>query len=157
MRVVTAPEPWFSKLREKVVFMAGSIEMGKAEPWQDRLIEELKQEENLVLLNPRRACWDESWEQTTQNEEFVEQVDWELRGIERATHVIFYFDPKTYSPITLMELGYIIGINMNYDRKIIVCCPEGFYRKGNVDILCQRNAIKVVETLNEVVDFIRLS
>ena len=49
------------------------------------------------------------------------------------------------SPITLLELG------LHKDDNIIVCCPEGFYRKGNVDIVCKKYNIKTCKTLNELV------
>jgi hypothetical protein len=47
-----------------------------------------------------------------------------------------YFDPNTLSPISLLELGLHAK-----SGKLIVCCPEGFYRKGNVDIVCQNFGI----------------
>lgn len=45
-----------------------------------------------------------------------------------------YFDPSTKSPISLLELG-ILTANPN---KLLVCCPEGFWRKGNVDVVCRK-------------------
>jgi hypothetical protein len=44
-----------------------------------------------------------------------------------------YFSPETQSPISLLELGRYAG-----RKEMIVCCPKGFWRKGNVDILCTR-------------------
>lgn len=40
--------------RVKTVFLAGSIEMGKAEMWQDRLATTVADMEDIVLFNPRR-------------------------------------------------------------------------------------------------------
>lgn len=40
--------------RVKTVFLAGSIEMGKAEMWQDRLAATVADMEDVVLFNPRR-------------------------------------------------------------------------------------------------------
>jgi hypothetical protein len=40
--------------RVKTVFLAGSIEMGKAEMWQDRLAAKVADIEDVVLFNPRR-------------------------------------------------------------------------------------------------------
>ena len=56
------------------------------------------------------------------------------------------FDPSSKSPITLLELGLFAK-----SSKIIVCCPEGFWRKGNVDIVCERYGVKTVNTINELV------
>ena len=40
-------------------------------------------------------------------------------------------------------------------KKVIVCCPIGFWRKGNIDVVCQRYHIKQVETINELVKEIK--
>ena len=32
-----------------------------------------------------------------------------------------------------------------------VCCPDGFYRKGNVEIVCDRLKIPLIETWDEFV------
>lgn len=56
-----------------------------------------------------------------------------------------YFDPSTKSPISLLELG-ILTAN---PEKVLVCCPEGFWRKGNVDVVCQRYGIQMINTKDE--------
>lgn len=132
------------------VFLAGSIEMGSAVNWQERIEEELKYVD-FNLYNPRRDDWDSSWVQSIDNPQFKEQVDWELDHIDDADLVVFYFDPNTKSPITLMELGIVCGDWQD----VIVCCPEGFWRKGNVDILCARNDTRMVDTLDELIEAIR--
>jgi hypothetical protein len=127
-----------------MVFLAGSIEMDKAENWQEALIKELITIPNLTILNPRRTEWDSTWEQKKDNPFFREQVDWELDGIESADTIIFYFDPNTKSPVTLAELGIVSQI-IALEKRVIVCCPEGFYRKGNVDIIVDRMKKKIRE------------
>src|SRR5690606_22033053 len=103
------------------IFLAGSIEMGRAIPWQDKLAEIFSAEDKLVILNPRRPDWDSSWKQDpTPGTKFHEQVTWEQDYIEAADIVVFYFDPKTQSPITLLELGQ----NLNNSKTIIVCCNK---------------------------------
>lgn len=128
------------------VFLAGSIEMGAAENWQEKLTQALLPlHKDLVILNPRRDDWDKSWIQSIDNPQFKEQVDWELLAQEGCDVVVMYFDPKTKSPITLLELGLFAGDRM------IVCCPEGFWRKGNVDIVCDRYGISVTKTIDELI------
>jgi nucleoside 2-deoxyribosyltransferase len=139
-------------LLETRIFLAGSIEMGVAEMWQDRIARDLSHED-VVIFNPRRDDWDSSWEQKASNPQFAEQVNWELDHIDTADIVIFYFDPGTKSPVTLMELGYVIGQGCAVE--IIVCCPDGFWRKGNVEIMCDRNNITLVNTYEELVEEIR--
>lgn len=130
------------------IFLAGSIEMGTAEKWQDKVCKAVDSDK-VLLLNPLREDWDNSWKQEITNPQFHEQVTWELAGIEQADLVIFYFDPNTKSPITLMELGLCAR---QHRFRTIVCCPEGFWRKGNVDIVCEKFGIKMVETLDKLIE-----
>ena len=48
---------------KKSVFLAGSIEMGKAEDWQAR-VGNLFLEQNYNVFNPKREDWDASWIQS---------------------------------------------------------------------------------------------
>lgn len=119
----------------KSIFLAGSIEQGTAMKWQDMVCDELKKE-SVVILNPRRDDWDSTWVQKIDNPQFREQVEWELKAMDKANIIAMCFDPKTKSPITLLELG----LHAESD-KLIVFCPEGYWRKGNVDIVCRRYGI----------------
>ncbi len=130
MKIITAPEPLF--ITTPSVFLAGSIEQDKAEKWQERTIR-LLGDCPLTILNPRRADWDTSWKEDIQNPNFYEQVNWELDALEKADFILFYFDPNTKSPISLLELGLFAK-----SGKLMVCCPKGFWKKGNVDIVCER-------------------
>lgn len=131
------------------VFLAGSIEMGVAEKWQEKVIAALS-DRPIRFLNPRREDWDSSWKQNIDDEKFVEQVMWELESLEMAHIVIMYFDPNTKSPISLLELGLHAK-----EQKLIVLCPEGFWRKGNVDVVCEYYGINQVDTFDELIEFIR--
>jgi nucleoside 2-deoxyribosyltransferase len=155
MRVVEAPNIVDAYWNIKI-FLAGSIEMGKAEPWQDVLIKQLEalpmeHNHDIVVFNPRRAEWDASWEQDISNPKFTEQVDWELDNLDRSDIIVFYFDPNTMSPITLMELGYVI----NLDKNLVVCCPKGFWRRGNVQVLCERYNIPVLDSFDDIVEVVK--
>lgn len=130
------------------VFLGGSIEMGKAIDWQNQIIEALK-DEPIIFLNPRRNDWDSSWEQKITNPQFFEQVTWELKSLEQSDFIIMFIDPATLSPITLMEIGLHAK-----SGKMIVCCPEGFWRKGNVDVVGQVYGYPVVTTLEEIIEAI---
>ena len=132
------------------VFLAGSIEMGIAEEWQSNVISMFNETKNTLIYNPRRDDWDSSWEQKIENDQFREQVEWELEKLEKANWIVMYFSPGTISPISLLELG----IHSN-GSKLLVCCPEGYQRKGNVDIVCKRYGIQQFETLEEIVNYIK--
>ena len=147
MKVIKAPEKYV--LDKPSLFLAGSIEMGAAENWQDRVAQAFG-DTDLILLNPRRDNWDSTWEQRMSNPQFKEQVDWELDALEQVTGIIMYFDPNTKSPISLLELGLFANRN-----KLIVCCPDGFWRKGNVEIVCARFDIPLIPTLDELIEYVR--
>ena len=146
MRIIKAPNIISLVPFEPSIFLAGSIEMGKAENWQQRVERELSKCDG-VIFNPRREDWDSSWVQSIDNSQFREQVEWELDALEEADVIAMYFDPTTKSPISLLELGLFART-----KKLIVCCPEGFWRKGNVDIVCYKCDIEQVSSLKELVD-----
>lgn len=115
----------------KTVFLAGSIEMGVAENWQDKVGTHFHTVLNWDVLNPRRDDWDSSWKQDFENPQFFQQVTWELNALEQCDLIVMYFDPSTKSPISLLELGLFAR-----SGKLRVVCPDGFWRKGNVEIVC---------------------
>ena len=127
-KIVYAPNPY--PTWKRTIFLAGSIEMGTAEHWQDRIAQRIVSNGFPgAVLNPRRPDWDSSWVQdSSEGTPFSEQVRWELNGIRGADIVIFYFDGKTQSPITLMELGICIGKEI----PMLIYCPKSFWRYGNV-------------------------
>ena len=126
------------------IFLAGSIEMGAAEDWQTRVQNELA-EFPITIFNPRRDEWDSSWEQRETNPQFNHQVNWEMNMLENASFIFMYFSPETKSPISLLELG------LHAQDNIIVCCPDGFWRKGNVEIVCSRNRIPLFNDLDSAI------
>jgi Nucleoside 2-deoxyribosyltransferase like len=149
MQVIKPPHS-LSQLQNKFsIFLAGSIEMGSAENWQAKIENALKDYESICILNPRRENWDSSWKQEKSNPKFREQVNWELEGLEKANLIVFYFAPETKSPISMLELGLFAHSN-----KLIVCCPQGFWRKGNIDIVCERYNIKQVDNLAGLIEVV---
>jgi len=144
-RTLKPPAPLVLAPSERSVFLAGSIEMGQAEPWQ-AAVEQALAGEAVVILNPRRDEWDASWEQTIHNTPFRGQVEWELAGQELATVIAMYFAPATKAPITLLELGLFAR-----SGKVVVCCPAGYWRRGNVEVVCARYGVPLVESLEELV------
>jgi hypothetical protein len=147
MKVIKPPYP-LSKAGAniKAIFLAGSIEMGSAENWQARVEEFFTYyPREITILNPRREDWDSSWTQEFTNPQFYQQVNWELTALKKADLIIMYFHPDTKSPISLLEFGKFAE-----SGKMLVCCPTGFWRKGNVDIVCERYGIPNYESLEEL-------
>lgn len=147
MKVIKAPQELY--IQSPSVFLAGSIEMGKAVDWQTQITKALFHLD-VTVLNPRRDDWDSSWKQEASNPKFREQVEWELSALDRANLILMYFDPKTMSPISLLELGLYAPTG-----KMIVCCPEGFWRKGNVDIVCEEYKIQRVDSIEDLIFYAR--
>jgi hypothetical protein len=146
MKQITPPHSLsVNHRRPFAVFLAGSIEVGVAEDWQAEAVQYFADLPDYSILNPRRTDWDSSWEQTFSNPNFYQQVSWELNGLDRATHIILNFLPETKSPISLLELGLYAA-----SGKLIICCPAGFWRKGNVDIVAERYGIPVYEKLEKL-------
>lgn len=132
------------------IFLAGTIDMGNSTNWQSSVEQELSDIENLTIFNPRRESWDSSWIQSTQNPQFVEQVVWELNAMEKADLIFMYLLPGSQSPITLLEMGIHAT-----SKKLLVCCPDGFYRKGNVDIVCKHFDIPQVDNIDAAIKVLR--
>jgi hypothetical protein len=147
--IIKPPVPITTSPGVRSVFLAGSIEMGLAEAWQAEF-ERAFADDPIVILNPRRDEWDASWVQSIHNPQFREQVEWELSAQERADIIAMYFDPQTKAPVTLLELGLFAK-----SGKVIACCPEGFWRRGNVEVVCGRYGVPLVQTLAELIEWTR--
>lgn len=127
---------------EKVsVFLAGTIDLGNSDDWQV-MVSDALQPHDVKILNPRRDAWDNSWQQSIGNPQFRQQVEWELEGLEKASIIFMYFAAESRSPISLLELGLHAAGN-----KLIVVCPEGFWRKGNIEVVANRYQIPLFTSL----------
>ena len=144
-KIYKAPEEIPLQNNVKTIFLAGSIEMDKAVNWQKHCEELL--EDDYVIFNPRRNEWDSSWSQTIENNNFTEQVNWELNALEKADIIIMYFANNTMSPISLLEFGLYAQSN-----KMKVVVEENFWRKGNIDIVCKRYKVEQFKTLEQLIE-----
>lgn len=140
------PAPLRKDASTRSVFLAGSIEMGAAADWQAEVTAALSGAA-VTIWNPRRDDWDSGWQQSYDDPRFFEQVSWELEAQERADLIAMYFAPETRAPITLLELGLFAR-----SGKLIVCCPEGFWRKGNVEVVCRRYGVTLAPDLAGLID-----
>lgn len=136
-------------MKKNYVFLAGSIEMGKAEDWQSETTQFFN-ELDWGVFNPRRDDWDSSWKQDFDNPQFFQQVSWELNALDVADFILLYLVPETLSPISLYEFG-----RYSTSGKIAVVCPEGFWRKGNIEIACHKDNIPLFNTLDEFKEFFK--
>jgi hypothetical protein len=155
MQLIKAPDNTRNKDFTKTwLFLAGSIEMGAAAKWQDEVYEKIKHVPDATAFNPRRDDWDSSWEQSIHNKQFCEQVHWEQFYLRRADVIFFYFAPGTQSPITLLEFGQAVelkqaSLGAGRSSDVIVVCPDTFWRKGNIEVMCADRNIPLYNTLDD--------
>lgn len=149
IRVIKSPESINELPKDRLkVALFGSIEMGKAVDWQsDFAAQMLTRGSNAILLNPRRDDWDSSWGQD--HPELERQISWELTAGEKADVVVIYFHPATMAPVSLLELGIAAKTK---PFQTFVCCPNGYWRKANVDVVCRRYMVQQLPTIDSVVD-----
>lgn len=125
------------------IFLAGSIDMGLTIDWQSAVVERFR-DKKVTFFNPRRDEWDLSWKQVQSATNFNEQVNWEMNNLEDCDIIFMHFEEKSKAPISLLELGLNAA-----SGKMIVVCPDGFWRKGNVEIVCTRYNIPLFNTLED--------
>lgn len=92
------------------------------------------------ILNPFRSDWQKLLPEDASHPPFREQVEWELDMQERASMLVVYFGAKTDAPVSLLELGLAAG-----RKEVIVVCEKGYRKKGNVELVCQRYKIPVLD------------
>jgi hypothetical protein len=146
---VTSPQPLPIAHDRARLFLGGSIDMGKATDWQRDMIAALGKE-RVAILNPRRPDWNPAWKPEADDPNFRSQVEWELAALDSADIIILYFAPGSQSPVSLLEMGLHVR-----SGKLIVFCPDGYWRKGNVDITAQRYGAKQVSSFDDLLSEVR--
>lgn len=152
MRVITPPN---SLVRNKdnnniTIFLAGSIDNGKAEFWQDYIISYFSDITNVTFLNPRRKDWDNTIKQVYTDPNAYLQINWELNALDKADLIIMNFTKDSKSPISLLELGLYAT-----SEKMIVCCPNSFYRQANVEIVCEKYGVTMFSELVPLLKYVK--
>ncbi|HSD87049.1 MAG TPA: nucleoside 2-deoxyribosyltransferase domain-containing protein [Kofleriaceae bacterium] len=98
------------------MFLAGSTELNAGTNWQTELVAILRSR-NVMILN-------------------LHQREWEIDSLERADLIAMWFAAETVAPITLLELGLAARSD-----KLVVGCPDGYWRKSNIEVVCSRFGI----------------
>jgi hypothetical protein len=138
-QIIRAPSrPPFA--HPKSIFLAGAI---TSPDWRKELSAALAQQP-ITILDPLRPDWDSSWRSDESFAPFREQVQWELDMQDSADLVLIYFGPATDAPISLLELG-LCARRMG---KALVVCHPGYRMKGNVQVLCRRYNIRLMDSLD---------
>lgn len=71
--------------------------------------------------------------------------------MEDADTVAVFFGKLAKAPISMMEMGLWVRSEAG-KGKLIVCCQEGFWKEGNVRILCAKYGVRVVGSVEELGD-----
>lgn len=135
----------YDAAKRYTVFLAGAIDQGKAVDWQEKVSQAFAKL-NILILNPRRDDWDDSWDQSADNPQFRQQVAWELDALAAADMVIFVFTKDSKAPITFLEFGLFAPM-----KDAVVCAEDGFYRQGNLDIVAGRYHVPMYHDLDEMI------
>jgi len=144
---VKAPDE-YNKLLGPKIFLGGAIDQGEAKDWQSEVVKGLEGIDCLVL-NPRRDDWDSSWEQSIDSPEFRGQVEWELKAQEEADLNVYVLLEDSKGPVTMLEIGLFAG------KESGLCIEEGFYRRGNLEIVAQRYNIPIYRKLDDMMADLR--
>ncbi|KAI1331463.1 hypothetical protein F5Y16DRAFT_360012 [Xylariaceae sp. FL0255] len=129
----------------KSVFLAGTTTAVGNIDWREKLSASL-QSHSITIFNPNRPDWDSTWREDVSFTPFREQVLWELDKQEKADLVVVYFHPATVAPISLLELG----LSARVPGKVIAVAPEGYAKRGNVQLVCQKFGVDFLEDIDNL-------
>ncbi|KAH7028140.1 uncharacterized protein B0I36DRAFT_328662 [Microdochium trichocladiopsis] len=141
------------------VFLAGSTSSslpGPSSDWRASLASSLANYQ-VTIFDPARPDWDASWRESADFAPWKEQVQWELDMQEAAAAVVVWFARDTKAPVSLLELGLVARQRAAGDgegarrSKAVVVCEEGFWKEGNVRMVCERFGVEVVDGVGELV------
>jgi hypothetical protein len=146
--VVSTPLNLLTPLIDVSIFLSGSSEIGSAD-WQKRLTLALN-DLPVAAFNRQRDDFNENLVQDMLIPPFRAKAIWELERLEEADLIIFYFQPSMKCPVSLLDLGMFLN-----SGRVVVCCPEGYESRDNVQIVCERSKVPLVETLQELENIAR--
>jgi hypothetical protein len=146
-QAVVHKPPVKPEVKRTSVILYGGIQPEPA--WQTSLATSLS-DLPIDILDPRRDDWDSTWKEDISFPKFKEQVEWEIDHAKIADVIVFYFPPGALTPVALLELGLHARTG-----KAIVCCPEGFYKRGNVQIVCMKYGIDLLDSLDDLKEKVR--
>jgi len=133
LTIITPPSLMFPTCGPKI-FLAGSIDGGKAPPWQQEVIKYTEKnwtDSDVMILNPRRDV-----KRFTQKME-TEQHAWGIAMLETSDYILMHLaGGKGVSPVSLLELGLymrsdklFLSMDADYPRKYVVDVHYTHYTK----------------------------
>ncbi|KAL8372284.1 hypothetical protein RB595_001868 [Gaeumannomyces hyphopodioides] len=163
-QVVKAPSCEPIACDQTVVFLAGVTSPPDAD-WRIEIIDALSHLRHVTIADPLRPDWDATWVEDPSFAPFADQVRWELELQERADVLVVHFggrlDAASFegrldggaalgelpkAPISLLELGLRAGSG----RRCMVVCNDGYWKRGNVLLVCERYGIEVFPSIGKL-------
>lgn len=129
----------------KSVFLAGTTSKVDTADWRENLSSSLSKHP-ITIYNPYRADWDSAWREDVNFAPYREQVLWELDKQAKADLVVVYFHPATQAPVSLLEFG----LSAEVPGKVIAVCPEGYWKRGNVQVVSQKFGVELLDDIEEL-------
>jgi len=134
----------------KSCFLAGTIDGGFSQNWQNKVSEKLS-DYAINIYNPRRDKWEGSWEQNINNIDLKNQINWEYNALDKSDYILMNILPDSQSPITILEFGMYAK-----SGKLLVCCPKEFFRYANIQVTCYRFNIPLFDNVDDLLnDFLK--
>lgn len=124
------------------IFLAGSIDLKLSSNWREELI--VKSGNHHFYFDPTNKNHDDLDQKQMEN-----HIKWELDALCMADKIILNFLPNSTSPISLVELGLYVSTT-----KLIVVCPNEFYKSNYINILCKKYKTPLFNTINEALQVI---
>jgi hypothetical protein len=75
--------------------------------------------------------------------------------MEEADLVFVYFASEGLSAVSMFEIGHCVAKMQSGAGTMLVCCEDDYARRGNVQIVCARHGIKLLDTMENVVEEIK--
>jgi len=145
-KVIEAPETFFNKNLTSL-FLAGGIT--NCPMWQNQLIDLLKDQNDLVIYNPRRKNFPIDDPHAAK-----QQITWEYHYLKKCDAISFWFSKGSLNPIVLYELG----LHGNSDDRLIFIGMDKEYERRQ-DVIIQtklaRPDINIVYSLDDLAEQIK--
>jgi hypothetical protein len=133
-----------------MLFLAGGI--SNCPDWQADAAAMLNDQDELTVVNPRRAAFSE--------DTAVEQITWEHTQLHRADVILFWFTSGSLQPIALYELGVhatrgvplAVGADPDYPRHLDIEVQLSLARPG---LAVHRTLAETVATAKGLTSLVR--
>lgn len=145
--------PWYPTTS---IFLAGTTEFAA---WRRTFLDALgvlhragetpPPHPSATVYDPFQPNWTGDWREDLGDACFRAQAEWELEKQEQAAVVVVFFDERAKSPVSLLELGLCAR-----SGKAVVGCQRGYWKRGNVQAVCQRYGVPMADDLDGLVKLV---